>query len=389
MGRLLSIRPRKIFSRVKLINILLLILLFSPQYPVCAISQTIIRSPMPIWFYPSTWYPYVIVNGVPTPGQGEDWKPGYMLQGDYNAMFAPGAPWDPSNVAVLVLNMSDIKGNPKAEFIAEWSRSHPNVKLGLVIGMMTVGPDSRCVSGGGQAFPPKGTPLTRSQEGVEYHQNYVQPGWNYSQQTMNAINAWEGLRGRPLDIMLMDTPLSAGIGKCGFSVPQAVSFMVPMAKQILAVFPKIRFSMEQGPTSWTDKEFINYSLQFFREFRKQIGVPVSYANLDLHLNGDIRKPPTPLYTMDGVTGTINKVVKAFNAAGVGVGVNINATPRNSETQAQVVARLHGYLEQALSSRLPFDHISIQPFAVAHHYNWVMYNLPDTSPSALTWLLQHP
>jgi hypothetical protein len=352
-------------------------------------------SPLPIWFFPSTWYPYVLKNDVATPEKGPGWKTGYVLQGDYNAMFLPGAQWDPSKLGLLVLNISDVKGNPKAKSIADWSNAHRQVKLGLVLGMLTVGPDSHCIGSGGQAFPAKGTPLTASGEGVEFHANYSTPGWNYSQQSMNAIKAWVELGGRPIDVILMDTPLMAGIGKCSFTVAQTVSNLVPMAQQILSYFPKVQFALEEGPASWTNAQWIGYSLEFFHEFPRQVinpvthaGIPVSYADLDLELSrGDVRKPPTPLYTTNGVTGTVNAAVRSFSAAGVGVAVNINTTPAAGETQAQVIARLNAFMRQAIASGLPFDHISLQPFAVDHYNTWVMNNLPDTSPSALTWLLK--
>ena len=351
-------------------------------------------SSLPIWFAGSTWYPVTTVNGTEVSGFRPGWKPGYTLQGDFNALFAPGAPWDPSKISVLVLDQPDIKMNPNAKQIAEWSLAHPNVKIGVVLGMLTVGPDSHCASGGGQAFPLRGTPMTKSQEGVEFHDDFDRPDANYSHQATNTLKRWQELGGRPIDLVLMDTPISAGVGKCGFTLARTVSFMLPLIQKILAVYPNIQFSLEQGSTSWTDDEFIGYGLEFFREFRRQVinpvtgkGVPVSYATLDLALAGDIRKNPTPLYTTSGVEGSVNKVAKAFSDAGVGVAVNINASRAPGETQAQVVARMHGYLLKALSSGAHFNHISIQPFAVAHDTNWVMNNLPATSPSALTWLLE--
>jgi hypothetical protein len=46
---------------------------------------------IPVTWSPATWYPYVSVNGVPTPGAGPGDAPGYALQGDFQALFAPGA----------------------------------------------------------------------------------------------------------------------------------------------------------------------------------------------------------------------------------------------------------------------------------------------------------
>jgi len=381
---------RHLFSLAKVIFPLVAFLFLMQSVALAAGGA----SSLPIWFYPSTWYPYVMKSDVAVPEKSPGWKPGYMLQGDYDAMFLPGAQWDPSKVGLLVLNMSDIKGNPKAKSIADWSNVHRQVKIGLVLGMLTVGPESHCVGSGGQAFPAKGTPLSVSQEGVEFHANYSTPGWNYSQQSMNAIKAWVELGGRPIDVILMDTPLIAGVGKCSFTVAQTVSNLVPLAQQVLSYFPKVQFSLEEGPASWANSQWIGYTLEFFHEFPRQVinpvthaGIPISYTNLDLDLSKDNRKPPTPLYTTNGVAGTINSAVRSFSAAGVGVAVNINTTPAAGETPAQVIARLNAFMRQAIASGLPFDHISLQPFAVDHYNTWVMNNLPDTSPSALTWLLK--
>jgi hypothetical protein len=116
---------------------------------------------------------------------------------------------------------------------------------------------------------------------------------------------------------------------------------------------------------------------------------VTYTTLDLHLDGDIREPPTPLYTTGGRVGTINEATEAFSAAGLDVAVNINTFPKPGETQAQVISRLHSYMKQAVDSGIPFGHIMLAPFTIQHKPDWVVINLPDTSPSALTWLLQQP
>jgi len=361
-----------------------------------AIPPATAKSPLPVWFMPSTWYPYVSGPGGDVPGKGPGWNPGYVLQGDFNAMFEPGAKWDPSKVQVLEFDTIDLfRRNPGAKQIAEWAKVHPNVKIAVVLSMLTVGPDSHCVSDGGPGYPSKGTPISRAYEGVEYHTNFSKPGWNYSQGAMNALKGWKEMGGR-VDIILMDIPLAAGLRECSFSIPQTVSFMVPLANQVLSIYPNVQFSLEQGPVGWTDDEWIAHTLQFLQEFPKQIinpethqGIRVTYANLDLHLDGDIRKPPTPMYTTDGRMGTINKVTEAFRAAGLDVAVNINTFPKPGETQAEVISRLHSYMKQAVDSGIPFEHILLAPFAIEHKPDWVVMNLPDTSPSALTWLLQQP
>ena len=354
-----------------------------------------VGSSPPIWFYPSTWYPYLLENGVPRPGTGPGRRIGYDLQGDFNAMFKPGAPWTPSQIGLLVLNNVDIQANPEAAAIAAWSNAHPQIKIGIVVGSpLTVGPGSGCVSSGMRGFPPKGTPLTATSEAVEYHDNYSTPGWNYSRDYVNAIEQWKKLGGR-LDVVLLDAPLTGGVFKCSFSVPQTVHFLAPTAQQILNLYPNVQFSIDQGPSWGPNQDWIDNELQFVKEFPNQIinplthaGVPVLYANFDLRLDGpDLRTPSTPLYTSNGVAGTINKATLALNAAGVRVAVNINTLPNPGESQEQVIARLHALLRQVMASGLPFDHISIQPFSLYHRPTWVIKNLPDTSPSALTWLLE--
>jgi hypothetical protein len=343
--------------------------------------------PLPVWFGPSNWYPFVVENGIATPGRGPGARPGYVLQGDYNAMFLPGAPWDPSKIQLLVLTTIEIMRNPQAEAIARWSGEHPNIRIGLVQSMLTVGPKSSCASSGGQAYPAKGTPLSANSEGVEFHPNFETPGWNYSVMNLNAIKRWHDF-GAKIDVILMDIPISAGIGKCGFSVSQTVEHLLPMVQQILGVYPSVQFSLEQGPASFTDEQWIDNSLQFFREFRSKTGVPVSYTDLDLHLSGDVRKPPAPLYSTNRVDGTINKAASRFIAAGVKVAVNLNTDPKPGETQEMVLSRMRALWRQAAASRIPFDHVSLQPFSLCNRYDWVLNNLPSGSPSALTSLLEH-
>jgi hypothetical protein len=351
-------------------------------FPPAARSQ----STLPVWFGPNDWYPETVVKGATAAGKGPGWRPGFSAQGDFNALFAPGAPWDPSKIALLVINSVDILLDPQLETIAAWANAHPRVKIGLVNGMLTVGPRSGCVASGDVGFAMRGTSLTASTEGVEFHENYDKPGWDFSVMSMNAIKRWKEHGGR-LDMILMDTPLAAGIGKCSFTVAQTVSNMLPFVHQVLRIYPNVQFSLEQGPDGWTDEQWIDYTLHFFSEFRRQVGVPVSYINLDLHLGGDVRKPPTPLFSANGVTGTVNKAVSRFQAAGVGVAVNINVEARHGETQEDLIRHINACWKQVVESGLPFDHVSLQPFSVFHDLNRVMNNLPNTSPAALTWLLE--
>ncbi|WP_158923693.1 hypothetical protein [Acidisphaera sp. S103] len=399
------------------------------------------KRPLPVWFYGSTWYPYVIVDdatgdyvdtsktpsplispatnsvsgSVPRTSARHDvpgkatyrdtasnppktvglWHPGYALQGDFDAMFEPGARWNPSAIQVLVLDLTEISFNPKASTIVAWSNAHPNIKIAFNDGLIALGPDSGCVSQGGQNYPPKGTPLAANAEGMAFFQNFSQSRGDFNTAGINPLKKWKALGGR-VDIILMDTPISNGVGRCSFTIPRLVSFMVPTAEQILKLYPTVQFDFQQGPTDWPDNQFVDYALQFFKEFPKQVinpvthvGVPVSYADLDIDFVIDRnRKPPVPVYTTNGVAGTLNTVLPAFAAAGVGVSALIDAAQIKGETQAQYIARLITYRQQLLNSGLPLDHIIIQPFGGAHYIDWVLNNMPDTSPSALTWMLGH-
>ena len=109
----------------------------------------------------------------------------------------------------------------------------------------------------------------------------------------------------------------------------------------------------------------------------------------MHLDKDFRTPPTPLYTTSGITGTINRAVDSFNASGVKTGLNINAVRTPGMTQAQWISQLRMYQLQAINSGVPFDHLTIEPFAGQHISDWVVDNLPDTSCSAETSLLLPP
>jgi hypothetical protein len=96
-----------------------------------------------------------------------------------------------------------------------------------------------------------------------------------------------------------------------------------------------------------------------------------------------------LYTTNGVTGTINRAVDSFNAAGVKTGLNINAGRKPGMTQAQWISQLRAYQQQAINSGVPFDHLEIDPFAGQHIADWVVDNMPDTSCSTETSLLLPP
>jgi len=396
---------------------------------------------LPVWFLGSTWYPNTIVDNatgdyvdtskspnpiidpithsvvgsVPSTSARHDvpgratyqdtttnpaktvglWHPGYATQGDFDAMFEPGARWDPSAIQVLLLDLTEIAFNPKANTIVAWSNAHPNIKIAFNEGMLALDPDSGCVSQGGQNYPPKGTPLTANLEGMAFSQNFSQSKGDYNTGAINPLMKWKALGGR-VDIILMDTPLSDGVGRCSFTIPQLMNFLVPTAEKILALYPNVQFDLQQGPTDWPDDQFINYALQFFREFSKRVinpithvGVPVSYADLDVDFTGDRnRKPPVPLYTTNGIPGTFNTILPAFAAAGVGSSVLIDGAPMKGETQAQYISRLIGYRQQLLGSGLPLDHVIIQPFGGEHYTDWVLNNMPNTSPSALTWMLGH-
>ena len=342
-------------------------------------SQTTSTVTLP-WFGPNNWYMLTDQGGT-----GLSRKLVYS-EGDFNAMFEPGAQWDPSKIGVLIMGDSDIMMNPgHLPQLVAWFNAHPQVKLAWNESMLAVGPNSGCVSNGGRAALPLGTPLTKGAEGVDFVPTYPNP--NYPPSHAHALTTWYNAGGR-IDIVMMDTPLTAGINRCGFTTAQTVSALLPFAQLILKLYPHVQFALEQGP-NWTDSEWIDYTLQFFREFARQVGVPVSYANLDMHLDKDFRVPPTPLYTTNGVTGTINRAVDSFNAAGVKTGLNINAGRKPGMTQAQWISQLRAYQQQAINSGVPFDHLEIDPFAGQHIADWVVDNMPDTSCSTETSLLLPP
>ena len=57
------------------------------------------------WFGPSNWYLIADQGGI-----GPSSKLVYT-NGDFNAMFGPGAQWDPSKIGVLIMGKSDIMLN--------------------------------------------------------------------------------------------------------------------------------------------------------------------------------------------------------------------------------------------------------------------------------------
>ncbi|MGA3397647.1 MAG: hypothetical protein ABSC95_00400 [Acetobacteraceae bacterium] len=352
------------------------------------------RLPGLAWFGPSDWYPYVVkmIDGkeVRVPGTGPNGinnQLSFTLQGDYNAMFLPGAAWDPSDVGMLVIGNVDVMPNvnPAGKALLDWSKAHPQVKIGFYANSLTIGPDSGCVSSGTYGYPVKGTRLTQSTEGLFYNDrtDFPYPTYNYPLSDWNGIQIWKNWGGR-IDVILFDTPLTAGINRCNFTIPRTVSFMLGYVRKILSVYPDVQFSIEQGPVFWTDDQWINaYSLPFFREFARQTNKPISYVNLDMHLSGDVRKPPTPAFT------SIAAATQAFAAAGVKVGLYIVANaPAPGQTQAQYLAEMNGFMQQAINLGIPLDHLLVDPYSAYHNPNWVLNNLPESSPSAVTSLLPH-
>lgn len=184
----------------------LLFLLASSPHPTMAQGATPGASgpklPGLVWFAPNNWYPYVVktINGkeVQVPGTGPGGIGGrlsYTLDGDYNAMFAPGAPWNPSDVGLLVISNVDLMPNvnPAGKALLQWSLAHPQVKIGFYVTPLTVGPGSGCASSGNYGFAAKGTRLAHSEEGVFYNDrtDIPYPAYNYPLNEWNGIQTWK------------------------------------------------------------------------------------------------------------------------------------------------------------------------------------------------------
>ena len=327
---------------------------------------------LPVTWSPATWYPYVSVNGVPTPGAGPGDAPGYALQGDFQALFAPGAAWNPGDLDVMSLGPVDISpANPGAPAMARWLAAHPSVGVAVDETMLAVGPKSGCVA-------PNGVPVTTSSEGLVYSPAYG-PGGLYDAPTagMSGLTYWHGLGG-PLTYLGMDIPLSKAFD-CSWTVAQTVAVMVPFIQHVQAMWPGVKLGLGQGVYRWTNAQWLANVVALDAALKAAVGTGISKYDFDADMTqATMGNPPVPTYTL------LAQAAAAFSAAGIDFAANVDTVWEAGDTQATVTARIVAMEQAIVASGVPFGHVSLQPFSLMHNSAHPVANLgPGGLASALT------
>ena len=262
--------------------------------------------------------------------------------GDFDQLFAPGAPWADAAAHVRVFKVSlsyVIRGSdPEIRSAVLWIEQH-HMQLALEAPMLTAGPDCGHIEGYG------------------------------SNQTITAVQRLARLGAR-LDILAGGESLwfghfYNGRSACHTPIPALVANVVQTAQQVRAVFPAIRIADIEPISNFNDPNWVGAIGQWLQEFQREWGAPYAGVQLDIAW-WQAGWQPRAL----AITTTLRRV-------GMPVGVIFNG---NSPEKSDL-----GWIREAEQNWRAFEALAGPPND-AIFQSWEPQpdrNLPESAPDAFT------